>query len=240
MTDMDRMFNDDNVRDNHYDDYDDLDVPDFLKKDKTVMDKKEYESLVKNSTTGAPVRAKPVKKKKVNKGRAKKALVTLCCTCMIIGAVAFQGAKSLIKGVQDQFEIIEAAQEFKQEAISDNTFIVNYKGQFDFHYDKIAEHIKTDEDVYLCYRAMVGSYGDQYGPEYADRVFAQKEDIKSLDNYLETHNYKDKEEWIKVSNEQILLQNDIKEKQAQVSKMVEPHQDNNVKVADQVTELGGK
>lgn len=238
MTDMDRMFSDDNVAENHYHDYDDLDVPDFLKKDKTVMDKKEYESLIKNSTTGAPVKAKPVKKKKINKGRAKKALVTLCCACMIFGAVAFQGAKNLIKGVSDSYEIYTASEQFNQEAIKDNTFIVNYEGQFDFHYDKIAEHIKTDEDVYLCYKAMINHY--HFGESYANEVFKHVEGVESLDNFLETRNYKDKEEWIKVSNEQILLQNDIKEKQEKVSKMVEPHQDNNVKVADQATELGGK
>ena len=63
MTDMDKMFSDNNIVENHYNDYDDLDVPDFL------MNKNKYQSLINNSTTGASVKAKPVKKKKVNKNQ---------------------------------------------------------------------------------------------------------------------------------------------------------------------------
>lgn len=235
MTDMNRMFDDD--RTSTRDEYDDLDVPEFLKKDKTVMTKNEYESMVKNSTSGLPVKAKPTKMKKVNKNRVKKALVTMCCTCMIFGAVAFQGAKSLIKGVSDQFEIHNASHEFKVEAIADNTYRVNYGKDFAFHYDKIAEHVETDEDVYLCYRAMVDNY--YYGEDYANEVFKYVDGVESLDHFLETRNYKDKEEWIKVSNQQILLKNDITEKQEQLNKMTDNHEVE-TKVAQTSTELGGK
>lgn len=235
MTDMNRMFDDDKneVKDEYYD----LDVPEFLKKDKTVMTKNEYESMVKNSTCGLPVKAKPNKMKKVNKNRVKKALVTMCCTCMIFGALAFQGAKNLVKGVQDSFEIMDASRQFKQEAIVDNTYRVNYGKDFAFNYDKIAEHIKTDEDVYLCYRAMVSDY--HYGEDYANEVFKYVDGVESLDNFLETRNYKNKEEWIKVSNEQILMKNDIASKQEQLNKMTENHEVE-TKVAQASTELGGK
>lgn len=234
MTDMDRIFDDDRTV---KDDYDDLDVPEFLKKDKTVMNKNEYESMVKNSTSGLPVKAKPTKMKKVNKHRVKKALVTMCCTCMIFGALAFQGAKNLIKGVSDTYEIYETAHQFKQEAIVDNTYRVNYGQDFAFNYDKIAEHIETDEDVYLCYRAMVDSY--HFGEDYANEVFKYVDGVESLDNFLETRNYKNKEEWIKVSNEQILMKNDIASKQDQLNKMTENHEVE-TKVAQASTELGGK
>lgn len=238
MTDMDRMFNDEPDKVYNFNDYDDLDVPDFLKKDRTVMDKKELNEFVKNSTTGTRSSFKPVKKKKVNKQRVKKGLVTLCCACMIFGAVAFQGAKNLIKGVSDTFEVSSVTSDFREDYIFTNSYHVGYEGKFAFNYDKIAEHIKTDEDVYLCYRGMVDYY--HFGEDYANEVFKYVDGVESLDNFLETRNYKDKDEWIKVSNEQILMKKDIQDKQDKVSKMVEGHEDKLSIANSQKTELGGK
>lgn len=227
MTDFNRMNNTENINNKAHDD---LDIPSFLKKDNNIMDNKSYQNMVKNSTSGQPTKAKPKKMKKVNKNRVKQSLLTLCCTCMIIGAIASQGIKSLVKGVSDSFEIGDAIQQFQVEAVSDNTFRVDSGRHHDYHYDKIAEHVKTDEDVYLCYRTM---------GQYTDRVLQYVEGVESIDHFLETRNYENKEEWIKVSNQQILLKNDISSKQEELNKMTEEYKaDTSVAAASQ--ELGGK
>lgn len=227
MTDMKKMFESDNIQENNNNS--ELDVPDFLKNKNTIMNNNEYALMVQKSTSGLPVKAKPNKLKKVNKQRFKKALVTMCCTCMIIGAIASQGIKSLIKGVENAYEISEAINQFQVEAVSDNTFRVNYGRNHDYHYENIAEHVKTDEDVYLCYRTM---------GQYTDRVLQYVDGVESIDNFLKTHNYESKEDWIKVSNQQILLKNDITSKQQELDKMVEEYKPN-VDIAAK-TELGGK
>lgn len=229
MTDFNKEY--DSERNHQKNNDFELDVPDFLKKDKIIMNKEEYSSMIKNSTSGAPAKAKPSKMKKVNKKHMKKALVTMCCTCMIFGAIAAQGVKSLIKGVQDVFEIENAVIGFHQEAVTENTYRVNSGKDYAYHYDKIAEHVKTDEDVYLLYRDL-GEYQSNLVLEHVDG-------IENIESFVKDHNYESKEDWVKVSNQQILLQNDIASKQQELNKMSEEYKNNN-QISETNMELGGK
>lgn len=229
MTDFNRIDNENYSNSNNREF--DLDVPDFLKKEKKILNRNEYESMVRNSTSGAPIKAKPTKKKKINKNRVKKALVTMCCTCAILGALTAQGIKSLVKGVEEVFEIESAVMQFHQEAVTDNTYRVNSGKDYAYHYDKIAEHVKTDEDVYLLYRDL--------GEYQSNLVLEHVEGIENIESFVESRNYESKEEWVKTSNQQLLLQNDIKDNQQELNKMTEEY--NKVNESHNVNmELGGK
>ncbi len=213
-------MNDRNLANN---DYDEIDIPSFVKKTN-------YDDLVKKSTNGKATRAVPKKVMKVNKKHVKTALATLCCTCVLIGSVAANGINALRKGLNDSFEIGDAILDYKAEAINENTYRVNNGQNYAYHYDQIAEHVKTDEDVYLLYRS-IGEYQANLVLEYVDN-------IDNIDSFIEKHHYKDKDEWIKESNQKILLQNDILNKQRELDRMQADYEASNKDIDN--NELGGK
>ena len=205
-----------------------------MDRDYSEITDKDFHAMVKNSTTGTKQKAQPSKYIRVHKGRCKKALIGLCITCSVFGAVAFQGVKTIANRISDNFEVYEASAEFKKEAIYDNTHRTMDGEHYWYDYYKIADHVKTDEDVYLLYRNL--------GEYQSNKVLEHVDGIDSIQDYVDSHNYKSIEDWKDTAYKQILLENDIKNKQTELAQMQEEYgqQTSPVQYADQNKDLGGK
>lgn len=196
------------------------------------IDNETYRKLVENSTKGRRSSAKPSKTIKVKKDQMKKALVSICCTCVIFGALATSGIKSLINTVSDSFEIMDATNSFKVEAINENTHRTNDMQHYWYDYDKIADHIETEEDVYLLYQNL--------GEEQSNKVLACCDNPTTIEDFIKDHDYKDKKDWIKTSNKKILLQNEITKKQNELADMQADYEVTQTAVTTNSNEMGGK
>lgn len=199
--------------------------------DMNEMDKALYNSILRNSVNGTKQSAKPSKYVKVNKQKLKKSIIALCCTCVVFGAIAANGVKLLAEKIGDSFELFNATNDFKIEAIVENTHRTNDMQNYWYDYEKIADHVKTDEDVYLLYRNL--------GEEQSNKVLQYTDNKTTIQDFVASHNYKDINDWSKTANEQILLGNEIAEKQNELNTMQEEYNAQITPVTENNNQLGG-
>lgn len=179
------------------------------------MDKQSYERMVKNSIQGKRQKSSSSNYLRVKKEHFKNAVITLCCFSAIIGAVTMTGINALRKAVDEAVQVGTSIEEFKKEAINENTHRTQDGQHYWYDYDSIGEHVKTDEDVYLLYRNL--------GTTQTNKVLETVDSYDSVENFLETHNFENTNDWAKTANKQIIMQNEIEQKQEEVNKMTEEH-----------------
>ncbi|MBR6948882.1 MAG: hypothetical protein IKH54_01685 [Bacilli bacterium] len=198
------------------------------------MDKDVYNNLLKNSISGPKTSSKKTKTITINKEKFKRKLVTLCLACTIFGAIAANSINALAKGVSDGYDVYKMCNEFKTEVVSPNTFRVgDHKQYYDYRHEEIAEKVKTDVDVYMLYNSIE--------TKDFNKVMNNVDGSNSLDEYAKKHNFEDANDFCKQTRDKMILEKDVKEKQAEINKMQEEHESNkNVEMAENNQELGGK
>lgn len=198
------------------------------------MDKDVYNNLLKNSISGPKTSSKKTKTITINKEKFKRKLVTLCLACTIFGAIAANSINALAKGVSDGYDVYKMCNEFQTEVVSPNTFRVgDHKQYYDYRHEEIAEKVKTDEDVYMLYNSIE--------TKDFNKVMNNVDGSNSLDEYAKKHNFEDANDFCKQTRDKMILEKDVKEKQAEINKMQEEHESNkNVEMAENNQELGGK
>ena len=198
------------------------------------MDKDVYNNLLKNSISGPKTSSKKTKTITINKEKFKRKIVTLCLACTIFGAIASNSINALAKGVSDGYEVSKMCDNYQAEVIAPNTYRTgdHYKYKA-YHEDKIAEKVKSDEDVYKLYNSIE--------TRNFNNIINMVDGSESLDDYAKKHNYEDANDFCKQTREKMILEKDVKEKQAEINKMQEEHESNkNVEMAENNQELGGK
>lgn len=198
------------------------------------MDKDVYNNLLKNSISGPKTSSKKTKTITINKEKFKRKLVTLCLACTIFGAIAANSINALAKGVSDGYEVSKMCSEFKTEVVAPNTHRNDHDvTTFFYDYNEIAEKVNSDEDVYKLYNSM--------RTDYFNKAISYVDGSNSLDEYAKKHNYEDANDFCKQTRDKMILEKDVKEKQAEINKMQEEHESNkNVEMAENNQELGGK
>lgn len=196
------------------------------------MDKDVYNNLLQNSISGPKTSSKKTKTITINKEKFKKKIVTLCLACTIFGAVAANSINALAKGVSDGYDVAKMCDNYQTEVVAPNTYRtgdhLKYKA---YHEDKIAENVKTNEDVYMLYNSIE--------TKNFNNIINMVDGSNSLDEYAKKHNYEDANDFCKQTREKMILEKDVKEKQAEINKMQQEHE-TNINVAENNQELGGK
>lgn len=174
--------------------------------------------LVRKSTTGNRTSSKP-RTVKVYVDKAKKALVILCTLCIMVGAALTNMIGNAIESWQDNSYVYDMSTDFRKNALYDNTHRTMDNEHYWYDYDRINDYMEREgadysREVYFAYRNI--------GEQYTGDLLVQGAEGKygdSLQEFVEREGYKTIEDWCKAEKKQILLEKDVKDKQAELQAM---------------------
>lgn len=191
-----------------------------------------YESLRDNSLRqGTGTRKRNTIK--VDAEKFKKALISLVVATSIATAGLIGGGTHVVNTLKESMLVGGNIKDFQVEVISPETHRTMDNEHYYYDYSDIARHMEDrghfDNDVYY----LISSIGEFQ----ANRVMAYT-DYDSIDNYLNKNGYKDAEEFLDHQRQEIVVQEQITEKQNELDRMNEEY--GNTQVTTQETTFGGK
>ncbi len=191
-----------------------------------------YESLRDNSLRqGTGTRKRNTIK--VDAEKFKKALISLVVATSIATAGLIGGGTHVVNTLKESMLVGGNIKDFQVEVISPETHRTMDNEHYYYDYSDIARHMEDrgqfDNDVYY----LISNIGEFQ----ANRVMAYT-DYDSIDNYLNKNGYKDTEEFLDHQRQEIVVQEQITEKQNELDRMNEEY--GNTQVATQESTFGGK
>ena len=183
------------------------------------MDKENYERTKQNSTSGTPVKRSSSKKIKMTRREYVLRMKALIGTTAVVTMLGMGLTSKVVNAIKDRYVLNKARESFHEEIIKPETH-PTITGEF-FYYDyidigqKIDEMEDIDEGVYL----LLEDIGEYYG-NYA----MNHTRYKSFDNYLDEKGYESMDEFKKDMRKQILVLDELRDKQDELREMKAEHQ----------------
>lgn len=179
----------------------------------------EYTNMRNNSLNGSTVHRN---RKRVVKMRLSDYIKRMGIVAGVSALIAVAGvnlAGEAIDKFSSKIELAKMASDFRVEAINPNTHRTDDNENYWYDYGNIANEIEDFDDnlgvgIYFCLRDL--------GEVQTERVM-QYTEYETLDKYFETANYKDKDEFKDKIEQEILLSNELDEKQAELLRMQAEH-----------------
>ena len=199
------------------------------------IDKQRYEEMKKKSTTGENVQRT---RKKVGMSRKEyvkrvKAIIaaTSVTTLLSIGA-----ASSLIGSIRDTMTLNKTIYDFKKEVIAPETHPTDDYAHYYYDYSDIAQKLEEAEDFNQAVYLLNENIGD-----YQTGQVLYHTEYGSFTNYKEEKGYASTDEFKKDMKKQVLLTEEIKDKERELEEMKQEHQaSTKVAETDLVDGMGGK
>lgn len=178
-----------------------------------IEDDERYRRLKENSyRQGTGTRKREVIKVDVEK--FKKALISIVVAVSIATAGLIAGGTHVVNTLKESMVVGENIRDFQVEVISPETHRTLDNEHYYYDYDDIARHMEDrgqfDNDVYYLI-ANIGEF-------QANRVMKYT-DYESIDNYLSTNGYEDTEQFLDHQRQEIVAQEELDEKQAELDRM---------------------
>ncbi len=151
---------------------------------------------------------------KVDVEKLKKALISIVVAVSIATAGIIGGGAHVVNTLKESMVVGENIRDFQVEVISPETHRTLDNEHYYYDYDDIARHMEDrgqfDNDVYYLI-ANIGEF-------QANRVMKYT-DYESIENYLSTNGYEDTEQFIDHQRQEIVAQEELDEKQAELDQM---------------------
>lgn len=197
------------------------------------IDKQRYEEMKRKSTNGEKStrtgRKVGMSRKEYVKRVKRIIAATSVTTLLSIGAAA-----GLINNIQDTMTLNKTIYDFKKEVISPETHPTDDYANYYYDYSDIANNMKNwgdfDEAVYLL---------DENIGDYQTGLVLYHTEYGSFTNYKEEKGYASTDEFKKDMKKQVLLSEEIKDKEHELEEMKQEHQAS-TKVAENDNGIGGK
>ena len=193
------------------------------------MEHERYENYRRQSTTGASAKRDPNRRIRMKYSDYKKTIKTVAIATAITVSVVLAGTNMYAGTIHDRMTTGRMINDFHREYIAPETHRTNDNQHYFYDYFDIANRMEQmedfDEGVYL----LVNDIGEYQ----ADRVLAYT-DYDNFENYLNTHNYKDSDDFNKTMSKKIVLEEEIENKNNEIRNMLQDHT-----VTPQDTTYGG-
>ena len=151
---------------------------------------------------------------KVDVEKFKKALISIVVAVSIATAGLIAGGTHVVNTLKESMVVGENIRDFQVEVISPETHRTLDNEHYYYDYDDIARHMEDrgqfDNDVYYLI-ANIGEF-------QANRVMKYT-DYESIENYLSTNGYEDTEQFLDHQRQEIVAQEELDEKQAELDQM---------------------
>lgn len=151
---------------------------------------------------------------KVDVEKLKKALISIVVAVSIATAGIIGGGAHVVNTLKESMVVGENIRDFQVEVISPETHRTLDNEHYYYDYDDIARHMEDrgqfDNDVYYLI-ANIGEF-------QANRVMKYT-DYESIENYLSTNGYEDTEQFLDHQRQEIVAQEELDEKQAELDQM---------------------
>lgn len=183
-------------------------------------DKRRYQEMKKKSISGEPVKRKHNRSIITRKEYVKKVKVIMAttATATILGIGA---TSALATAIKNRMTLNKLHEDFHKEVIVPETHPTDDHVHYYYDYDDIADRVEAmdnfDEGVYYLDNLI--------GDEQTDRVLRYT-DYGSFTNYLDAKGYEDTDDFKKDMKKQVLLLDEIRDKEKELEEMQQEHQDN--------------
>ena len=151
---------------------------------------------------------------KVDVEKLKKALISIVVAVSIATAGIIGGGAHVVNTLKESMVVGENIRDFQVEVISPETHRTLDNEHYYYDYDDIARHMEDrgqfDNDVYYLI-ANIGEF-------QANRVMKYT-DYESIEKYLSTNGYEDTEQFLDHQRQEIVAQEELDEKQAELDQM---------------------
>lgn len=182
------------------------------------MERERYENYRRQSTTGASAKRDPNRRIRMKYSDYKKTIKTVAIATAITVSVVLAGTNMYAGTIHDRMTTGRMINDFHREYIAPETHRTNDNQHYFYDYFDIANRMEQmedfDEGVYL----LVNDIGEYQ----ADRVLAYT-DYDNFENYLNTHNYKDADDFNKTISKKIVLEQEIENKNNEIRNMLQNH-----------------
>ncbi len=173
-----------------------------------------YQRMERNSTSGGTVRRNNVRRKTKRSVSHKK--IKRFLSAAVIGAGITIGISNLTDKMVDNAVMNGVVSDFHSEVINPETHRTADRENYFYDYVDILQEMKEmdnfDEAVFLLNRCI--------GENQTDRVLAYTE-FESLNDYVVSRGYEDVKDFDKNIKEQILLEEEINDKQEELNRMLD-------------------
>lgn len=217
------------------------------------LNEEQMRNMVRKSTNGTRTQNKP-RVVKVYADRAKKAIIALCCICVVAASGITAASIDAINDFREERVISQYSSQYRQEAIGHNTHRTQnnqyyYYDHADVHDDgmdylqrdgvlsasgSLSEDTAEDLSVYFAYR--------NFGEKQMEKFFDENGySCDTLEEYVHREGFKSIEEWAEKQGDKVILLDKAKSDGLELQQMIQDAEAiEDVAKAELNDSLGGK
>lgn len=181
--------------------------------------------IAKRKSTMTPTqkaRARVIKQQR-RRQEMNERLAALGLACIVVGGIATSVISSVADMIEEHVAIYSQLSDFRKEVIEPNTHRTNDGNGFYYDYDDIADAIFAEGkdssiELYKAYSAL--------GKKYTNDLL-EEANYSSLESFVRRCGYDSIRDWERYSNEAVLVEAQISEKQAELNAMHDDYVGNN-------------